>query len=57
MAEGFEAGTIQSYFDEAKIERMLGGQFEVVDQTLVTVNSLTAGHAVSRWHLVLRAPA
>jgi SAM-dependent methyltransferase len=57
VTEGFEAGTVQSYFDQVKIERLLGGQFEFVDQTLVTTKALMGGHTVARWHLVLRATA
>lgn len=52
--EGFEQGTIQSFFDDAKLAALFDGLFDRAEQTLITHRSYPLGRSVGRWHLVLR---
>ena len=54
--EQHEKGTIQSYYDEAKIRRVFVG-FEVVRLETITRADHTGHVADKRWHIVLRKPA
>jgi|SRR6266705_1659817 len=49
-----ERGTVQSYFDEAKIARMLGAPFVVDSIELVRHEDLTRQRHHGRWHMVAR---
>lgn len=53
--EQHEKGTIQSYYDEAKIRRVFAG-FEVVRLETITRADQTGQVADKRWHIVLRKP-
>ncbi|CAO3363699.1 methyltransferase domain-containing protein [Azospirillum palustre] len=48
-----EENTIQSYFDEEKINRLLQGRFDCLERVLVERWS-DAGPPARRWHLTLR---
>jgi hypothetical protein len=56
VTEQHEKGTIQSYYDEAKIRRVFAG-FEVVRLETITRADHTGQVADKRWHIVLRKPA
>lgn len=49
-----ETGTIQSYFDAAKIDELLGDGFEVLQKLHVVRTDYQTGKAVGRWHVVTR---
>ena len=49
-----EQGTIQSYFNLAKIERLIDGLFEIVECVLIRREEVVTGGYISRYHLVLR---
>lgn len=49
-----EEGTIQSYFNLAKIHRLFDGLFEIVECILIRREEVIAGGYSSRYHLVLR---
>jgi SAM-dependent methyltransferase len=52
VAEGHEAGTVQSYFDEARLGDLFADRFTTLDRVLVTHERPTSRS--SRWHVVLR---
>jgi SAM-dependent methyltransferase len=54
VADGFEAGTVQSYFDEERLAQLAGEQFEFLDKTLVTHDDRLAGSRSGRWHVGVR---
>ncbi len=49
-----ERGTIQSYFNETKIRRMMEPQFEIVELTLHLIRDVLRDRQAGRWHLVMR---
>jgi ubiquinone/menaquinone biosynthesis C-methylase UbiE len=49
-----EQGTIQSYFDEAKIDALFGGRFETLQRELHTIDNLDTGASSGRWHMTMR---
>ncbi len=54
VKESHEFGTVQSYFNFTKINRLVEGCFELVDAFLVKRENVIAGACTSRYHLVLR---
>ena len=54
VEDGYEAGTVQSYFDKARIESLFEPLFSVVDRTLITWRSDLDDPGSGRWYLVLR---
>jgi len=53
--EQHERGTVQSYYDEAKIRRVFAG-FEVIRLETITRADHSGCVTDKRWHLVLRKP-
>lgn len=53
--EQHEKGTVQSYYDEAKIRRVFSG-FEVMRLETITRADHTGVVTDKRWHIVLRKP-
>ncbi len=51
--DGLEAGTIQSYFDLPKIERLIEGYFVIREASLIRKTNLYAAGSNARYHLVL----
>ncbi len=49
-----ENGTVQSYFNLAKIQSMIQDEFEIVDCNLVRRENIMNGGYNSRYHLVLK---
>jgi ubiquinone/menaquinone biosynthesis C-methylase UbiE len=49
-----EQGTIQSYFDRAKIDVMCAGAFEILSCEMHAIENALSGSWAGRWHLVLR---
>ena len=49
-----EAGTIQSYFNRAKIRELLDARFETLECVLVRRRNMESGAETGRFHLVLR---
>jgi hypothetical protein len=49
-----EQGTIQLYFNLAKIQSMIQNVFEIVDCNLVRRENILRGGYTSRYHLVLK---
>ncbi|WP_417684179.1 class I SAM-dependent methyltransferase [Roseibium sp.] len=47
-----EIGTIQSYFDEAKIDRLLGNSFDLIEKVHVQRRDITANTRGGRYHLI-----
>lgn len=52
-----EAGTIQSWYDLARIHELIDGIFAIDDGTLVSRTSAVGEHLDARWHTVLTALA
>jgi SAM-dependent methyltransferase len=50
----FERGTIQSYFDEARLSELLPSGLELVERTLVTRQTPPYDAPSGRWHVVAR---
>lgn len=50
-----EHGTIQSYFDRAKIDELCAG-FELLQLQLTRIDDLVSGTGHGRWHIVMRNP-
>lgn len=49
-----EYGTIQSYFNNAKINTLFGSLFDIVENILIKRENIISGGYISRYHLVLR---
>jgi hypothetical protein len=49
-----EQGTIQLYFNLAKIQSMIQDSFEIIDCNLVRRENILRGGYASRYHLVLK---
>ena len=49
-----EEGTVQSYFNVNKIERLLGGKFEIVELALIKREDVQLGRHHSRYHVVIK---
>ena len=49
-----ELGTTQSYFDLAKIDRLMAGHFRLVDGSLIRRTHVQTGEYKSRYHVVLQ---
>ncbi len=49
-----EKGTIQSYFNFAKINCLVDGYFELVECILIRREDVISGFYTSRWHIVLK---
>lgn len=49
-----EQGTIQSYFDVAKIDALLDGRFETLSRELHTIANASTGARIERWHVVAK---
>jgi SAM-dependent methyltransferase len=49
-----ENGTIQSYFNLAKIKKMIEGAFEIVECILIRREEVMRGGYASRYHLILK---
>lgn len=54
VSTNHEHGTVQSYFNLAKIGKLFGELFEVVECILIRREEVIAGGYTSRYHLVLR---
>ena len=54
VPDGFEGGTVQSYFDAARIRSLFEPLFSVVDRTLITWRADLDDPGSGRWYLVLR---
>jgi SAM-dependent methyltransferase len=52
---GFEAGTVQSYFDERRLDSLVADRFSIIRRVLVTHADRDAGTRSGRWHVELRA--
>lgn len=48
-----EKDTIQSYFDQQKIDRLFEGYFKTVEQALIHRDDMLNNTRVSRWHIIL----
>ncbi|MGK2739256.1 class I SAM-dependent methyltransferase [Tepidicaulis sp. LMO-SS28] len=48
-----EKDTVQSWFDDAKIDRLFNGLFILREKALITRDDKLTGTQVCRWHLVL----
>lgn len=51
---GRERGTIQSYFNYAKILTLIGDRFEIAENFLIRKENLVKGGYISRYHLTLK---
>lgn len=49
-----EKDTIQSYFDDEKIDDLFSGHFDVVEKILIERHDRTAKSTFSRWHIITR---
>lgn len=49
-----EEGTIQSYFNFAKINRLLAGRFSIIDGILIKKENILKRNITSRYHLILK---
>jgi len=49
-----EKDTVQSFFDAAKIERLIAAKFVIVERIRVDRTDTLSGGVHSRWHLALR---
>jgi ubiquinone/menaquinone biosynthesis C-methylase UbiE len=49
-----EKGTVQSYFNFGKLERLTAGLFEMAECFLIRKENLVRGGYISRYHLTLR---
>ena len=54
VATSHEKGTIQSYFNLAKIHSMIDGVFQIVECVLIRREEAVRGGYASRYHLTLR---
>jgi len=53
VSGALETGTVQSYFDLPKIQRLIEGYFVIRDASLITKTSLRASGSEGRYHIVL----
>jgi ubiquinone/menaquinone biosynthesis C-methylase UbiE len=49
-----EQGTVQCYFNEAKIRRLMEPHFEILECALHLVRDAVSGNESGRWHVVMR---
>ncbi|HBZ81759.1 class I SAM-dependent methyltransferase [Brevibacillus sp. FSL K6-0770] len=49
-----EKGTVQSYFNYGKIEKLIGCNFEILECNLIRRENVNTGGYSSRYHLILR---
>ncbi|GAK44772.1 methyltransferase type 11 [Tepidicaulis marinus] len=49
-----EKDTVQSYFDQRKIDLLFEGRFKIVEQALTHRDDVLNGTRMSRWHLILQ---
>ena len=49
-----ELGTVQSYFNDNKIDKLFNDKFEVIEKTIIDRHNLTNNTIHSRYHLVLK---
>lgn len=49
-----ENGTIQSYFNYGKIEKLVGKHFDIIECNLIRNENINTGHYHSRYHIVLK---
>ena len=54
QAKVHEIGTIQSYFNFSKIQKLFFPNFRIIDAVLVKRENITEGGFSSRYHLVLK---
>ena len=54
MATEHEKGTMQSYFSEAKIERLFDGHFDIVENYLIRRTDVATGNFHGRYHVIAR---
>ena len=52
VGKDHEKGTVQSYFNEKKIEELAGGYFSVLECTIIKRVDIITGRYASRWHVV-----
>lgn len=52
-----EKNTVQSYFDESRIEKLFSGCFTIRENALIDRHDRLAGTHITRWHLVLECLA
>lgn len=57
LTETVERGTVQSYFDVPKIQRLMEGHFVIRDASLITKTNLRTSGADARYHIVLEKTA
>jgi SAM-dependent methyltransferase len=48
-----EYGTVQSYYDQNRINQLIDGYFSLKELTLIHREDVSSGRVGSRWHLVL----
>jgi len=48
-----EHGTVQSYFDDAKIDALCGAHFAIIDKIRIDRHEYATDTTVSRWHVTL----
>ena len=53
VATDHEQGTVQLYFNLAKIEQMIGSLFEIKECNLIRRENIHTGTYSSRYHLIL----
>jgi len=49
-----EKDTVQSYFDETKIDQLFSEHFDIVEKVRVDRHNVTARNTYTRWHIALR---
>lgn len=54
VATTHENGTVQSYFNYGKVERLFGSAFDVVECYLIRKENISTGAYISRYHLIFR---
>lgn len=57
VAQAHEEGTIQSYFNDTRLQRTFSPWFEFLDITLARAKNVLAGSHKSRYHCALRKRA
>ena len=49
-----ERGTVQSYFNEAKVRQLMESHFEILECALHLIRDVVSGKEGGRWHAVMR---
>ncbi|MNW23287.1 hypothetical protein D3C71_2252920 [compost metagenome] len=54
MKSKHEEGTVQSYFNEAKILNLIGNKFSLVELHLISKENVLEKRHISRYHVVVK---